>query len=603
MKATWDFACPDWADRLQRGESLMPSLPLFESEAADAVAFFDGLRLPDVLGEPLLRDACRDWFRDIVRAVFGSRDPKTNIRYVREVFALVGKGNSKTTYSGALMIVALLMNVRKRVEFHFLAPVQATAEVAFDAAKGMIDIDPELSKRFHCNNNKKEIFDRLNKAKLKVKTFDLNVMTGPKPAGVLIDEIHALGKSPHTAKVLRQIRGGLEKNTDGFLIFITTQSDERPAGAFKAELKTARAIRDGKLQGRVLPILYEFPEAIAKDEKFWSDPKVWHMVMPNLGASLQLDSLIEDFQTESTKGEEQKRLWASQHLNIEIGLGLHSDRWAGADHWEDAVEPNLDLDEILRRSEVVTMGADGGGLDDLLAVTVLGRCRETRRWLHWGRAWAHPSVLKQREDIAPRLHDFAADGDVSLVQAIGQDVEELKQLFEKVNGSGLLFKLGVDPAGVGAIVDAANQAGIEPERVVGISQGWKLSGAIKTAERALAEGTMVHCDQPAMAWNVDNAKAVAAGNAITINKQNAGSAKIDMLVATFDAVAVMSMNPRAMGSIYDDPAACEEAFGAAPAAEADEDDDRWDAAILADPDHPMFAEHKRRFETWQELQD
>lgn len=95
-----------------------------------SVAFFDRIRLPDVIGQPLMRDACGDWFRDIVRALFGSRDPATNIRYVREIFALVGKGNSKTTYSAALMLVALLMNVRRRVEFHFLAPVQKTAEQA-----------------------------------------------------------------------------------------------------------------------------------------------------------------------------------------------------------------------------------------------------------------------------------------------------------------------------------------------------------------------------------------------------------------------------------------------------------------------------------------
>src|SRR6185436_14397653 len=100
-----------------------------------------------------------------------------------------------------------------------------------------------------------------------------------------------------------------------------------------------------------------------------------------------------------------------------------------------------------------------------------------------------------------------------------------------------------DPAGVGAIVDAATQAGIEPDRIVGISQGWKLSGAIKTTERALADGTMVHCGQRAMAWNVGNAKVEPRGNAITITKQQAGSAKIDMLVATFDAAAVMSLNP------------------------------------------------------------
>jgi phage terminase large subunit-like protein len=42
----------------------------------------------------------------------------------------------------------------------------------------------------------------------------------------------------------------------------------------------------------------------------------------------------------------------------------------------------------------------------------------------------------------------------------------------------------------GAIVDALDDVGItEQDRIVGISQGWKLTGAVKTAERKLADGT------------------------------------------------------------------------------------------------------------------
>ncbi|MBB6782624.1 hypothetical protein HEP11_023905, partial [Escherichia coli] len=48
------------------------------------------------------------------------------------------------------------------------------------------------------------------------------------------------------------------------------------------------------------------------------------------------------------------------------------------------------------------------------------------------------------------------------------------------------------PSGVGQILDSLAEAGIPDESVVGISQGWKLGGAIKTTERKLAEGVLVH---------------------------------------------------------------------------------------------------------------
>ena len=108
----WNFALPDWRERIVSGRSLVPTLPLFSSEEKLAVQFFDNLRMPDMIGTPPLNEVVGDWFRDIVRALFGSRDPATNQRYVREVFLLAPKGQSKTSNSAGLLITAMLMNTR-----------------------------------------------------------------------------------------------------------------------------------------------------------------------------------------------------------------------------------------------------------------------------------------------------------------------------------------------------------------------------------------------------------------------------------------------------------------------------------------------------------
>lgn len=547
----WNFACPDWEQRLRDGRSLVPDLPLDDVLAEKAVAIFNNLRLPDVVGQPPMSEAAGDWFRDIVRAGFGSLDLKTRNRRVAEIFAMVPKKNSKTTGGAAIALTATLLNDRPNAELQLIGPTQAIANLAFDQAWGMIDADPEgyLPKRFLVRDHIKTIEDRLTGAQLMIKTFDMKVTTGSKPVFVLVDEIHLMAAQSFASRVFGQIRGNMMANPESLLITITTQSDIPPAGIFKQELAYSRGVRDGRItdQVRMLPILYEFPESMQTDKaRPWADPVNWPMVLPNLGRSITIDRLEADFAAAKEKGEPEIRRWASQHLNVEIGLGLHAARWRGADYWEEAVEPALTLDSLIARCDVVVVGIDGGGLDDLLGLAVVGREKDSRDWLAWGKAWCQSDVLELRPDIAERLRDFANDGDLVLCETPTQDIEELAALVAFIQASGKLPEkqsIGLDPQSVAALVDALIEAGVPEEAVVGIAQGYRLSGAVWGAERKLKDGTLRHAGQPLVTWAVGNAKAEQRGNAVLITKETAGKAKIDPLMALFDAVQLMARNP------------------------------------------------------------
>lgn len=550
------FACPDWWEKIQSGETPMADVPLNETKAAKALAFFNRLRLPDVPGTPTLREACGDWFRDILCAFLASEDPDTKRRLVWELLCMVPKKNSKTTYVAALGLTALFMEDAPNRQMLIVAPSQNISERCFGQAQGMIRLDPRLDAIFKVQDHLKCITRRQTGTKLDVKSFDTGIVTGEIPILTIIDELHELGKKKTAPAVMQQIRGGGITMQGGQVLMITTQSDIAPAGIWKTELDKARKIRDGRggMAPILLPVLYEFPPDLQRDEDFWRDGRNWKYLLPNIGRSIDPERLTEDYVNNGRATKETEQIWVSQHLNIEIGVGLGDEGWGGAEFWEMRADRTLTLEALMERSEVAVVGADGGGLDDLFGVCVIGREKVTRRWLVWCHAFAHPKVLERRKEIASQLHDFEGEGSLTFCE-VTEYVTRIAAIAARLRDAGLLPEknaVGFDPNNIAAFVDALALEGIDGAMLHRLRQGPALSPALWGLEHKLSDDTISHDGSGLMAWSVGNVKIEVKGNGNMATKQAAGRAKIDPVIAMLCAAILMSWNPEASAMNLDE---------------------------------------------------
>jgi len=543
----WTTACPDWAARLRAGQTIIPP-PIFPEQAEQALAIFKQLKIVDAPGSPTFGESCAEWVFDLVRCIFGAYDAESGRRLIVEFFVLLPKKNSKSTVAAGIMMTALILNWRQSAEFSVLAPTVEVANNAYTPARDMVQKDDDLDALMHVQSHEKKITHRESQAILKVLAADQNTVGGKKSVGTLVDELHLFGKVAAAENMFREALGGLASRPEGFVIWLTTQSDEPPAGVFKQKLDYARDVRDGKIiDPAFVPIIFEHPpEMVASGECLLLENMA--MVNPNIGFSVDRAFLEREFTKAQQAGPESFRGFMAKHANVEIGLNLRSDRWAGAEFWESAVDRAITLDTLLERSEVAVIGIDGGGLDDLLGLSVLGRERDTGKWLLWCHAWAHKIALERRKEIAPRLLDFQREGDLTIVAQPGDDVMAVADLICYVRDSGLLPDekgIGVDAAGIGDVVDEliTEARGIDMKQIIAISQGYRLNGAIKTTERKVAGRELLHGGRPMMAWCVGNARVEDKGNAILITKQASGKAKIDPLMSAFSAVSLMALNP------------------------------------------------------------
>ena len=561
-RGRWSTALPDWRARILAGQSLVPDLPLFDGMAAKALRVFRRLKVPDMAGYPTRGEVCAEWQFDMVRAIFGSYDPAARQRMISECLLMVPKGNDKSGFASAVILTAAILNERPNAEMTLIGPRQEIALRDYQMIEQMIRLDEDLDRIFHCTPHLKLIrriaVDQMPGCSISVKSADAGIVTGGKSVFTLCEELHELSLQPNFPAIMAELRGALGKRSDGFLLMITTQSKAPPVGVFEAELAKARKVRDGLIELPMLAVLYELPIEMTIDGG-WKDERLWPLVNPNFGRSVRPDFLRTRLAQAEEMGFEEMALVASQHFNVEVGTGLHANGWPAATYWDASGQPAEEprtLANLIEHCDVCTVGVDGGGLDDLAALAVIGRDRETRQWRHWVRVWAQPDVLDRRKHIASLLRSFEGHGDLVICSAPEQHFIEQADIVDQLDGAGLLPErraVGVDTAGIRILIEELDfrgyHTGDSDAQVIGIPQGYRLQPAILQVPILLKAGRMIHSRQPVMAWAVGNAKIEIKGSAQLITKQSAGPAKIDPVMATLNAAMLMMLNPTASGAI------------------------------------------------------
>lgn len=574
MALQWSTACLDWRERIVAGQSLVPLAPLFPASAEDALRVFCALQVTDLPQKedgrwPTLGEICDQRILDLVGAIFGAQDPQTGQRHIREFMLLISKKNGKSTIAAGIMLTALILNYRHHAELLILAPTLEVAKNSFDPAMGMVNADPELRQLLHVVEHQRLIRHRVTSAELKVVAADADTAAGKKAGMVLVEELWLFGKKPKAASMLREATGGTSTRPEAFVLYVSTHSDEPPAGVFKTKLAYFRDVRDGVIEDpSSLGVLYEWPEDLLESEAYL-DPSMFHVTNPSLGRAVSAEWLAAELRkTQVGDADEDLQVFLAKHLNVEIGLRLRRDRWRGADYWEAAGDRTLTLESLIDRCEVVVVGIDGGGLDDLYGLCVAGREAGTAQWLYWFKAWAWPDVLERRKDIVTALRGFEADGDLVICRDQGevdlyelaegetigvmpQDIAEIVAIVGQVKASGKMPErgaVGLDPQGVSDLVDALAAIGLTDPAVVAVGQGFRLMSAIVGLARKLKFGQAVHSASRMMAWCVSNTKEELGRQTVMITKNASASAKIDPFMAGLNATKLLEMNPEAVAA-------------------------------------------------------
>lgn len=514
--------------------------PCYYPETAEKyLGIFHELQITDLIGAPKIKDLPHAWYFDFVKSFFGAINLDERTRLIQEFFVLIPKKNAKSTISGLIMLTALIANPYQGAEFALIAASREVVNNAFIPIVECIKANQALSTLFKVYDNGDLKYIKHNKtgAVLRITTPLMKTNQGKKWQGVLIDEVALWQDVKNATSILNEISGNLINKKDAFIIYLTTQSHEAPHGVFKALLNKARAINEkGEpeiLKTKFLPILYEFTQNEIK-QGVHKNPENWHKVNPNLGRSVDFERLKQMQINAEQAGAEAIREFEAKYLNVEITTQASLDGWIGAEFWTQC-ERRFTLNQVLEKSEHLFVGIDGGGLDDLTGLAVLGIDKKGL-WHIWAFGYGYKSVM-ERAGLAKRLMEFQAANECLIVDRLGDDAIEIGKLIKKIYDTGKLKRIGIDPRGVGDILIEIKRQGTPESLIEQVNQGVSLMGAEKTLSRKLAQKAVVIAKSDLMRFCVSNAVVEDRGDDYFLSKKSS-QFKIDPLMALLDAIAL-----------------------------------------------------------------
>jgi len=207
------------------------------------------------------------------------------------------------------------------------------------------------------------------------------------------------------------------------------------------------------------------------------------------------------------------------------------------EEWNAVASANLTLGDIFDRCDFVSAGIDGGGIDDLLSVAVIGRHGDTRRLSLVTVTWARGEVLS-------RLGLTGIEDPGALIIPAGVDeYPRVAELVSEAKRRARTFgKAGLSCYIPEALLDAMEDAGLVIEKdCAGIGR-LSVRAAVSSLRRKVALGQIRHDGSPLLGWSIGTT-ALHDDNNISAPR----SAMKTPLMAALRAIALVDRNPSRAG--------------------------------------------------------
>ncbi|WP_429739624.1 terminase large subunit [Bacillus smithii] len=454
------------------------------------------------------------WQHFVIGSLFGWVHKETKLRRFKEGLIFVGRKNGKTTLISGLSLYGVSKDGENGADIPLLANSMKQARLLFDEAKAMIKASPKLRKHFRPLRDAIHYDETFSK--IEPQASDSEKLDGLNTHIGVFDEIHEY-KDYKLINVIKNSRGAREQP---LLIYITTAGYQLD-GPLVNYYEQGADVLDGVIEDeRTFYYLAELD-----DQKEFDQPEMWIKANPNLGVSIKLTDMIEDW-NKAKRTPAERNDFITKRFNIFVKSDEQS---------------FLDFEVIKRNNKVMDLDSLRGlfcigGFDLSQTEDFTSACLEfplaSGEVFVLSHSWVpRKKVLMNNEKIP--YEALEKDGLLTICEKDYVEYEDVEDWFIQQSKKFKIELITYDPANAFRLVNDLEGKGF---KTLAVRQGYlTLSPALKDAKELFLDGKVIFNKNKLFQWYLNNVKLVEDRNGNWLPTKQSRYRKIDGFAAFLNA--------------------------------------------------------------------
>lgn len=471
------------------------------------------------------------WQHFTIGSLYGWVHKDTGIRRFREGLIFVGRKNGKSTKISGLSLYSFSKDGENGADVYLLANTKQQAGIVYEEAKAMVNKSPRLRRQFRAKRDQ-IVYPKTN-SKIEHRASDSEKLDGLSTHLGVFDEIHEF-KDYKLINVIKNSRGARKQP---LIIYITTAGYQLN-GPLVDYYDNATDVLNGIVDYE--RTFYYIAELDSEDD--FDKPETWIKANPNIGVSLDLEIMIEDW--EKAKRNPGER---SDYITKQFNTFVKADEQSFID--VKTLKKNdkvIDLKELEGRTCV-------GGFDLSDSEDFTSACLEfpleTGEVFVLSHSWIPRSKVEAGNENIP-YEEYERLGLLTIIPGEYVKKEYIYDWFVEKSEKYNIKLITYDPAKAYGLVESLKSYGFETQLV---RQGaLTLGPAVDDAKELFIDGKVVFNKNRLFRWYVNNVKIEPDRNRNNIPKKQGRYRKIDGFAAFLNAhteVMKMMVKPQGNGDI------------------------------------------------------